>query len=114
MNVAVRVGDARPAGYVGLPLPGVQIVLADDDGARLDVSDDETIGGILVRGPNVFSGYVNRPDATADVLRDGWFQTGDIATQRRDGYVRIRLPRDRPDQGWRLQDRGRGDRVGAA
>ena len=51
--------------------------------------DGETIGEIAVRGPNVFTGYLNRPDATAEAMRDGWFFTGDIATRTADGYVRI-------------------------
>ena len=51
--------------------------------------DDETIGEVAVRGPNVFSGYLNRPDATAEAIRDGWFFTGDIATRAPDGYWRI-------------------------
>ena len=42
-----------------------------------------------MRGPNLFLGYLNRPDATAEVLRDGWFRTGDMAVRDPDGYVRI-------------------------
>ena len=54
---------------------------------RLDVeaSDDETIGEVAVRGPNLFSDYLNRPEATAEAVRDGWFFTGDIATRAPDG-----------------------------
>ena len=63
--------------------------LVDDDGAELDVDDDETIGELQVRGPNVFLGYLNRPEATAEALRDGWFATGDMATRRPDGYIRL-------------------------
>ena len=55
----------------------------------IDDGDDETIGEIQVRGPNLFLGYLNRPDATAEALRDGWFRTGDLATRDADGYVRI-------------------------
>ena len=63
--------------------------LVDDDGNELDVSDDETVGEIQVRGPNLFLEYLNRPDATAEAMRDGWFATGDVATRSEDGYIRI-------------------------
>ena len=60
-----------------------------DDGCDVEDSDDETIGEVVVRGPNLFSGYLNRPDATAEAVRDGWFFTGDLATRAPDGYWRI-------------------------
>jgi malonyl-CoA/methylmalonyl-CoA synthetase len=89
MNTAIR-ADGEPApGTVGPPLAGVDVRLVDEDGAVLDVADDETIGELHVRGPNVFLGYLNRPDATAEALRDGWFVTGDMATRRPDGYIRL-------------------------
>jgi malonyl-CoA/methylmalonyl-CoA synthetase len=47
------------------------------------------MGEIEVRGPNLFLGYLNRPDATAEALHDEWFRTGDLATRTADGYVRI-------------------------
>jgi malonyl-CoA/methylmalonyl-CoA synthetase len=68
----------RRAGTVGFPLPGVELRL----------SEGET-GEIQVRGPNVFAGYWERPDATADSLADGWFHTGDLARRDPDGYLRI-------------------------
>jgi malonyl-CoA/methylmalonyl-CoA synthetase len=89
MNTAVRADGDRRAGYVGPPLDGVELRLVDDDGGPIEQHDDETIGEILVRGPNLFLGYLNRPDATAEALRDGWFATGDLATRAADGYVRI-------------------------
>ncbi|SCG77974.1 acyl-CoA synthetase [Micromonospora inositola] len=89
MNCAVRADGERRAGTVGLPLDGVEIKLVDDDGQAILASDDETIGEIAVRGPNLFLGYLNRPDATAEVMRDGWFHTGDLATRAADGYLRI-------------------------
>ena len=89
MNCAVRAaGDRRP-GTVGPPLDGVEVRLIDDDGATIEASDDETVGEILVRGPNLFLEYLNRPDATAEAVRDGWFHTGDVAVRAPDGYVRI-------------------------
>jgi malonyl-CoA/methylmalonyl-CoA synthetase len=89
MICAVRAaGDRRP-GTVGPPLDGVDVRLVDDDGTVIEDGDDATIGEIEVRGPNLFLEYVNRPDATAEVLRDGWFRTGDVATRAADGYIRI-------------------------
>jgi malonyl-CoA/methylmalonyl-CoA synthetase len=89
MNTAVRFDGERRPGTVGLPLDGVEVRLVDDDGAPIDVSDDETVGEIQVRGPNLFLEYLNRPDATEEVMHDGWFQTGDMATRAEDGYIRI-------------------------
>jgi malonyl-CoA/methylmalonyl-CoA synthetase len=89
MNSAVRVDGERRAGTVGPPLDGVRIRLIDDDGRTVTASDDETIGEIAVSGRNLFLGYLNRPDATAQVMRDGWFHTGDLATRAADGYLRI-------------------------
>jgi malonyl-CoA/methylmalonyl-CoA synthetase len=86
MNCSVRAsGDRRP-GFVGLPLPGVEIRLLDEDGV---VEEAERIGEVHIRGPNLFLGYLNRPDATAEAMRDGWFATGDLAALAQDGYVRI-------------------------
>jgi malonyl-CoA/methylmalonyl-CoA synthetase len=89
MNTAVRYDGERRPGTVGLALPGVDLRLVDDDGAPFDATDDETVGEIEVRGPNLFLAYLNRPDATAEVMRDGWFATGDMATRADDGYIRI-------------------------
>ncbi len=89
MNTAVRADGDRRAGFVGPPLPGVELRLLDDSGVPFECSDGETIGEIEVRGPNVFLGYLGRADATAQVLRDGWFRTGDLATRSADGYIRI-------------------------
>ncbi|MFL6226215.1 MAG: AMP-binding protein, partial [Actinomycetes bacterium] len=89
MNCAVRAaGDRRP-GAVGPPLDGVDVRLIDEDGTTIGVSDDQTVGEILVRGPNLFLEYLNRPDATAEAVRDGWFHTGDVAVRAPDGYIRI-------------------------
>jgi malonyl-CoA/methylmalonyl-CoA synthetase len=89
MNCAVRAdGDRRP-GTVGPPVDGVDLRLVDDDGAVVDASDGETVGEIQVRGPNLFLGYLNRPDATEEAFSDGWFRTGDVATREPDGYIRL-------------------------
>ena len=89
MNAGVRLGDEVIPGRVGPPLPGVDIRLIDEDGNTIDGSDDETIGEVAVRGPNVFTGYLNRPDATAEAMRDGWFMTGDMATRNAAGSLKL-------------------------
>ncbi|WP_371102553.1 acyl-CoA synthetase [Streptomyces sp. PU_AKi4] len=90
MNTSVRVdGEARP-GTVGVPLPGVELRLVEEDGSPVASYDGETVGEIQVRGPNLFTEYLNRPDATAAAFTaDGWFRTGDMAVRDADGYVRI-------------------------
>ncbi|MEU6138862.1 acyl-CoA synthetase [Streptomyces sp. NPDC047081] len=90
MNTSVRAdGEARP-GTVGVPLLGVELRLVEEDGSPITSYDSETVGEIQVRGPNLFTGYLNRPDATAAAFTaDGWFRTGDMAVRESDGYVRI-------------------------
>ncbi len=89
MNTGVRASGERRPGYVGPPLQDVEIRLVDDDGDDIEAADDETIGEIHVRGPNLFLEYLNRPDATAEAMTGGWFRTGDLATRAPDGYIRI-------------------------
>ncbi len=75
MNVSnPYVGERRP-GSIGFPLPGVSCKIVD--------------GEVLVKGPNVFREYWGRPEATAKAFTDGWFHTGDIATQSADGYITL-------------------------
>lgn len=81
-------GERRP-GWVGLPLPGVQTRLVDEDGAPVP-HDGETIGNLQIKSPTVFSGYLNRPDATAEAFdADGWYRTGDVAVIDAGGMHRI-------------------------
>ncbi len=90
VNAAVRHDRERRAGYVGEPLPGVEIKLVDDQRQPIAARDDASFGEIAVRGPNVFLGYLNRPEATLEVLdAEGWFYTGDLGTLAPDGYLRI-------------------------
>ncbi|WP_031004891.1 acyl-CoA synthetase [Streptomyces sp. NRRL F-5727] len=81
-------GPPRP-GTVGLPLPGVAVRLVEEDGSVLAGSDGETVGEVQVRGPNLFSGYLNRPDATAAAYDGDWFRTGDMAVRESDGTIRL-------------------------
>ncbi|MGW7380153.1 acyl-CoA synthetase [Streptomyces sp. NPDC054794] len=90
MNTSVRADGEARAGTVGVPLPGVELRLVEEDGTPLGAYDGETVGEIQVRGPNLFTEYLNRPDATAAAFTaDGWFRTGDMAVREPDGYVRI-------------------------
>jgi malonyl-CoA/methylmalonyl-CoA synthetase len=89
MNAGVRLGDPVSPGRVGPPLPGVELKLIAEDGTTIDQNDDETIGEVAVKGPNVFKGYLNRPDATAEAMRDGWFMTGDLATRNGSGSLKL-------------------------
>ena len=76
----------RKAGYVGMPLPGVQVRLADENYKA--VANDEA-GEIIIKGENVFHEYWNKPDATKNTFtEDGWFKTGDVAIIE-NGYYRI-------------------------
>ena len=81
-------GERRP-GTVGLPVQGVEVRLVDEAGRILDVRDDVTFGELEVRGATLFTGYLNRPEATAATMRGGWFRTGDLATRSADGYLRL-------------------------
>ncbi|MFE9018630.1 acyl-CoA synthetase [Streptomyces sp. NPDC007808] len=90
MNTSVRADGEPRAGTVGVPLPGVELRLVEEDGVPVASYDGETVGEIQVRGPNLFSEYLGRPDATAAAFtEDGWFRTGDMAVRDPDGYVRI-------------------------
>jgi len=75
--------DARVPGHVGVPFPGVEVRLVDEAGA--DVPDGQP-GELLLRGPQLFAGYWNRDDATADAFVDGWFRTGDVAVRTPEGF----------------------------
>lgn len=79
-------GD-RVAGTVGFPLPGVELRVVDDDGAERAAGEP---GGVEVRGPGVFRGYWDRPDATGAAFRPGgWFRTGDVGQIDEEGRLTL-------------------------
>jgi malonyl-CoA/methylmalonyl-CoA synthetase len=86
---AVRHDEEPRPGYVGRALDSIDVKLVDESGRDIRAKDDQTIGEVAVRGPSLFLGYLNLPDATEAALREGWFLTGDMATQSADGYFRI-------------------------
>ncbi len=72
----------------GIPLPGLRIEVVGEDGEPVP-HDNKTIGEIIMRGPWVMEQYYNDPDKTAEVWRDGWFHTGDVARVDEEGYITI-------------------------
>ena len=86
MNLSNPYLGERRAGTVGYPLPGVSVRLLDPEG---NAAGDGETGEIYLRGANVFSGYWNRPEATQEAFRDGWFRTGDLAVRSADGYYTL-------------------------
>jgi len=74
-------------GSVGHPLPGIAIKIVDPD--TLKSVPPGTEGLMLIKGPNVMLGYLNHPEKTKEILKDGWYNTGDIAVMDQDGFVRI-------------------------
>jgi long-chain acyl-CoA synthetase len=73
-------------GSIGMPVPSTDIKLVDDEGNEVAMGE---AGEMLVKGPQVMKGYLNRPEATAEMMVDGWLATGDIATCDDDGFFYI-------------------------
>jgi long-chain acyl-CoA synthetase len=80
--------DPRP-GSIGIPVWGVECKLIDDDWNTVEGYGEDKIGEIAIRGHNIMKGYYNRPEATAEVMNDGWFRTGDLARRDADGFYYI-------------------------
>jgi fatty-acyl-CoA synthase len=78
---------AAKVGYAGKAYPHVEVALGAEGGGLID---GPATGELLVRGPNVFAGYWNDPEATAATMRGGWLHTGDVAQRDEDGFYRIR------------------------
>lgn len=74
-------------GKVGHPIPGVAAKIVDPDTFEIKGANEE--GLLLVKGANVMKGYLNNPAKTAEVIKDGWYITGDIATIDEDGFIKI-------------------------
>jgi long-chain acyl-CoA synthetase len=76
----------RKPGSIGTPIRGVEMKVVDEDGKDLPTGQ---VGEIVIKGHNVMKGYWNRPDATAEAIKDGWFHSGDMAKVDEDGYFFI-------------------------
>ncbi|MEW5977053.1 MAG: acyl-[ACP]--phospholipid O-acyltransferase [Acidobacteriota bacterium] len=94
--VSVNIPDFRSAGFyqvgqkrgrIGHPLPGISARIVDPD--TFEPLPPGNAGLLLVKGPNVMLGYLNRPEKTAEVLKEGWYVTGDLAMMDSDGFLTI-------------------------
>ena len=78
---------AEKEGSVGIPIPGVELRVVDEAGSELPPGD---IGELVARGANVTPGYLDEPEETAAILRDGWLWTGDLACRDTEGFIYLR------------------------
>ncbi|MEL6296485.1 MAG: AMP-binding protein [Pseudomonadota bacterium] len=84
--LTVNPPDNNRLGTVGVPVPGMEVRIVDDAGVALPPN---TPGEVVLRGPTMMKGYLNRPDATAETIKDGWLYSGDIGVMDEDGFVQI-------------------------
>ncbi len=101
-----RFGEEPRVGSIGVPIPGVEMKLINDDGGPpdkegvavggwtnipedLDEDGFTAVGEIAIKGHNIMKGYYNRPEATAESIKDGWFRSGDLAKRDEDGFYYI-------------------------
>ena len=89
MNAGVRLGDDVIPGRVGPPLPGVEVQLLDEDGADRSAATTRRSARSRSAAPTCSPATSNRPDATEEAMRDGWFMTGDMATRDAQGSLRL-------------------------
>jgi len=77
---------ANRLGTVGIPMPGMDLRIVDDDDKPVPIGSR---GEVVFKGPTVMKGYINRPEATAEAIIDGWLHSGDIGVMDEDGYLEI-------------------------
>ena len=86
VSVCMNRADHRKAGSIGLPFEGVDMRIFDDQDQELPVGE---VGELVIRAPNIMKGYLNKPEDTAEAMRQGWFHTGDMACRDEEGYFFI-------------------------
>ena len=86
VSVSINRPEKRKIGSIGLPFEGVEMKIFDENDNELP---DGEVGELVVRAPNVMRGYLNKPDATAEAMRSGWFHTGDLGYRDEDGFFFI-------------------------
>lgn len=79
-------GSGGKLNTIGIPVPSTEMRIVNDNGTPLSIGE---IGEIQIKGPQVMKGYYNRPEATTEVLKEGWLSTGDIGFMDSDGYFKI-------------------------
>ncbi|NUL45208.1 long-chain fatty acid--CoA ligase [Cellulosimicrobium funkei] len=85
-----HVGTTPRPGTIGTPLWGVEVEVARPEITQaIELLPRGELGELVIRGHNVFKGYLNRPEATAEAMVEGWFRTGDLGVKDEDGYLRI-------------------------
>ncbi|GAA1146279.1 long-chain-fatty-acid--CoA ligase [Ornithinicoccus hortensis] len=83
-------GEDPRVGSIGVPIPEVEMKLIQADWSEVDLTaDPDAVGEIAIKGPNIMKGYYNRPEATDEAMRDGWFRSGDLGRKDADGYYYI-------------------------
>lgn len=82
-----RFGEAPRVGSIGVPIPGVEMKLINDDWT--EATGEDAIGEIAIKGHNIMKGYYKRPEATAEAIHDDWFRSGDLGKKDADGFYYI-------------------------
>jgi len=84
--IAINPYGKQKIGSVGLPVPGIEVKVIDDNGVEVKTGK---VGEIVVRGKNIMKGYYKMPDITGKAIQDGWFYTGDLGKTDEEGYIYI-------------------------
>jgi long-chain acyl-CoA synthetase len=82
-------GGVTKPGTIGVPVPGTDVKIVDVDDYSKEITEPGKPGEVCLKGPQIMKGYINRPEETAETLRDGWLLTGDIGEFDEQGYFKI-------------------------